>query len=152
VLRSDGNASRNSGFARQFACDVPAITLTLSASRECHFSIAVPVPTWVSAGSVAGFAIAQEGVMSVKFFAAAIIATSSLVAASAYADDATPSVSNCVKMEKQVKAALESSQQSGNYDSAKREMRTGNEYCANGMYKNGLDHYASALKLIGAAG
>ncbi|HSZ74765.1 MAG TPA: hypothetical protein VK779_08090 [Rhizomicrobium sp.] len=88
--------------------------------------------------------------MSVKFFAAAIVAASSLVAVSAYADDAAPTVGNCIKMEKQVKAALETNQQSGNYDSAKREMRTGNEYCANGMYKNGLDHYASALKLIGA--
>ncbi len=48
--------------------------------------------------------------MSVKFFAAAIIAAGSLVAVNAYADDATPNFSNCVKMEKQVKTALDANQ------------------------------------------
>jgi hypothetical protein len=102
------------------------------------------------AGGVAGFSSAQEGAMSVKFFAAAIIAAGSLVAVNAYADDATPNFSNCVKMEKQVKTALDANQQASNYETAKSEMRAGRGYCASGLYQSGLDHFASALKLIGA--
>lgn len=88
--------------------------------------------------------------MSVKFFAAAVIAASSLVAANAYAEDAAPTFSNCIKMEKQVKSALETNQQASNYDTAKSELRAGRGYCASGLYQSGLDHFASALKLIGA--
>lgn len=88
--------------------------------------------------------------MSVKFFAAAIIAAGSFVAANAYAADDAATVSSCVKMEKEVKAALETNQQASNYDSAKSEMRAGRGYCASGLYQSGVDHFASALKLIGA--
>ena len=91
--------------------------------------------------------------MSVKFFAAAFIVASSLVSASAfaYAEDA-PSVSSCLKMEKEVKAALDAHQQASNYEDAKSEMRTGRQYCTTGLFQAGLQHYASALKLVGANG
>jgi hypothetical protein len=90
--------------------------------------------------------------MSVKFFAAAFVAVSSLVAANAYAEDSAPTLSNCLKLEKAVKSALDTNQQASNYETAKSELRAGREFCTNGLYQAGVQHYASALKLVGANG
>jgi hypothetical protein len=84
------------------------------------------------------------------------IMIASFVAASAFALTATanasetPSLSNCLKMERQVKDAIDANQQSASITQAKAEARAGREFCTTGLYKSGITHYASALKLIGA--
>jgi len=84
------------------------------------------------------------------------ITIASLVAAPTFAFTAranaseTPSLSNCLKMERQVKDAIDANQQSASITQAKAEACAGREFCTTGLYKSGITHYASALKLIGA--
>jgi hypothetical protein len=66
-------------------------------------------------------------------------------AAFAQADDTT-----CSKMDAQVRTALQGATQSSNYDAAVKEHNTGRQFCTNGYYKVGTEHYADALKLLGA--
>jgi hypothetical protein len=52
-------------------------------------------------------------------------------------------------MATQTRTALQSNQQSANYEQARKEDGYGRDFCANGMQKEGLQHYAQALKLLG---
>ena len=60
------------------------------------------------------------------------------------------SLSGCMDMADQVKTALASNSQSPNYHEAVKEQGYGRQFCASGLYQNGVDHYAQALKLLGA--
>jgi len=59
------------------------------------------------------------------------------------------SLSSCINLEDQVKAALASKTQSPNYTEAQRERISARTFCTSGFYKNGVDHYNQALKLLG---
>jgi len=84
---------------------------------------------------------------NVKFLGIVLGAGLALFAGGANAADAT--LGTCTSMADQVKTALNSAQQSANYDQANKEKSYGRDFCANGMYKVGIDHYAQALKLLG---
>ena len=58
--------------------------------------------------------------------------------------------SGCVEMQEQVKTALDGNAQSPNYHEAVKQQQYGLEFCTNGFYQHGVDHYAEALKLLGA--
>ena len=64
------------------------------------------------------------------------------------AEEATASA--CESMDSQVRTALSSSQQSNSLQEAVKERNSGRQYCTHGFYKVGMDHYAEALKLLGA--
>jgi hypothetical protein len=66
---------------------------------------------------------------------------------SAIAQEATGSA--CNEQSRKVTAALSANQQSAQYQDARHEADSGRDYCRAGFYKVGLDHYASALKLLG---
>lgn len=70
------------------------------------------------------------------------------VASPASAEDMS-NVTGCISMEHQVKAALDSNAQAANYRDAVRQKQVAQDYCSSGLYKNGVAHYAEALKLLG---
>jgi len=59
-------------------------------------------------------------------------------------------LSTCVKLAGEVNQALASNAQSPSYDAAAKEKSYGRDYCASGLYPQGVTHYAEALKLLGA--
>ena len=59
-------------------------------------------------------------------------------------------LSACVKLAGEVNQALASNAQSPSYDAAAEEKTYGRDYCATGLYAQGVTHYAQALKLLGA--
>ncbi len=75
--------------------------------------------------------------------------TIACVAASASAQEPA-TASGCVNMQDQVRTALDNNPQSPNYHNAVEQRRYGLEFCASGSYRNGVEHYAEALKLLGA--
>jgi hypothetical protein len=83
------------------------------------------------------------------FAMCAAVLGAALASVPASADDA--SLSNCVKMASQVRDALASNAQSASYQAANKEKGYGQDFCANGLYKNGVEHYAEALKLLGVS-
>ena len=74
-------------------------------------------------------------------------ATAFSVSASA---EESGNLSTCVKLAGQVNQALASNTQSPSYDAAAKEKSYGRDYCATGLYPQGVTHYAQALKLLGA--
>jgi hypothetical protein len=62
----------------------------------------------------------------------------------------TGNLSNCVKLADQVNQALANNSQSPSHDAAAKEKTYGRDFCANGLYKQGVMHYAQALKLLGS--
>ena len=64
--------------------------------------------------------------------------------------EGTDNLAGCASMQQQVKSALDSNAQSPNYHSAVKEQRYGLEFCSQGLYRNGVSHYAEALKLLSA--
>lgn len=56
----------------------------------------------------------------------------------------------CVASAKDVQAALDANQQSPNHDAAVKEQHNGRDFCGTGLYQQGVNHYAQALKLLGA--
>ncbi|HWE06064.1 MAG TPA: hypothetical protein VG274_05100, partial [Rhizomicrobium sp.] len=85
----------------------------------------------------------------VTISAVALCASIAFGEATASADEARPS--SCPKLASEVNDALASNAQSANYEAAVKEKRYGLEFCANGLYRNGAEHYAEALKLLGAS-
>jgi len=63
----------------------------------------------------------------------------------AEADDTT-----CHKLFSQVSQQLNDNPQIGTRDQALRERNLGLQFCTHGYYKVGSDHFANALKLLGA--
>lgn len=80
--------------------------------------------------------------------AAAIAFGLGLTMASA-ADTQVANVNSCLKLSSQVRSALDSNQQSANYDAAKKEGNFGRDYCTNGFYAQGISHYERALQILG---
>ncbi len=81
-----------------------------------------------------------------------LIAAASLClgfAASSSALAAEPTEGLCRNMDLQVGTALEANQ-STSRDEAVRERNSAREYCNHGYYKLGTQHFAQALKLLGA--
>lgn len=60
------------------------------------------------------------------------------------------SISGCINMADQVKSALAGNPQSPNYQEAVKQQLYGRQFCASGLYRNGLNHYEQALRLLGA--
>ncbi|HLY06221.1 MAG TPA: hypothetical protein VKR31_10770 [Rhizomicrobium sp.] len=71
------------------------------------------------------------------------------LSASASAEE-NGNLSTCVKLATEVNKALTSNTQSPSYDAASKEKSFGRDYCASGLYPQGVTHYAEALKLLGA--
>lgn len=67
------------------------------------------------------------------------------------ADTLAPTAGSCATMAVQVKTALDANQSSSNLADATKEKNYGRDFCNNSMYKVGLEHYAQALKLLGAS-
>ena len=59
--------------------------------------------------------------------------------------------SQCLQTSKKVSSALSANQQSAQYQAATQEAHNGRDFCANGLYQIGLDHYNNALKILGAS-
>jgi hypothetical protein len=59
-------------------------------------------------------------------------------------------LSTCVKLAGEVNQALAKNGQSSSYEAAQKEKNYGRDYCASGLYPQGVTHYAQALKLLGA--
>lgn len=81
--------------------------------------------------------------------AMALCATVALGAGAANAQPASPDT--CHASDMQVKTALDANQSSANYREAFKERGLGRDFCNNAMYKVGMNHYAQALKLLGAS-
>ncbi|HUO89254.1 MAG TPA: hypothetical protein VMU08_08765 [Rhizomicrobium sp.] len=76
-----------------------------------------------------------------------------LGAGAAYAQDPSEPANTigCLHMQKKVSAALDANQQSPNYSAARQQAQGAQGWCAQGMYKLGVDGYAKALELLGAS-
>lgn len=61
-------------------------------------------------------------------------------------------VNDCVRSGKEVRTALASNQDSPKSQDARKQQRYGLQYCNQGLYRQGLAHYAEALRLLGAGG
>ena len=66
------------------------------------------------------------------------------------AAEQTGSLSGCTKLADEVKQALASNSQSASFDQAMKEKGYGRDFCANGLYGHGEEHYNEALRLLGA--
>lgn len=84
-------------------------------------------------------------------YLAAIGLSATLALGTSAASAAENSAQTCVSLASQVKTALDSNQQSANYDAAKKESRYGRDFCANAQPRVGTAHYAQALKLLGVS-
>lgn len=73
--------------------------------------------------------------------------TLTIGATSASAADATNLA--CIQTAKKVSDALNTNQQSAQYQDARQEANNGRDFCSHGLYKIGLDHYSNALKMLG---
>jgi 6-phosphogluconate dehydrogenase len=82
---------------------------------------------------------------------AAICASAGFFAMSATVANAA-TVSDCLHAAREVRQAISHNQNSSEINDAKRQARTGLQYCNRGFYKRGTAHYAQALKLLGADG
>jgi hypothetical protein len=60
-----------------------------------------------------------------------------------------PNTGTCIKMQKQVSAALDANQSSANLKAAKDEQSAGAYYCGSRLYDKGVAHYQAALDLLG---
>ena len=77
------------------------------------------------------------------------ILCSTFVGGAAIAAEQTASVTGCLDMAHQVKAALDANAQSPNYLQAVKEQGYGRDFCANSFYQSGISHYNHALELLG---
>jgi hypothetical protein len=87
--------------------------------------------------------------MRYMILAAGVVAGVGLGALNASAEQSA-SLSGCINMADQVKSALATNSQSPSYHEAVKQQGYGRDFCANGLYQHGVDHYAQALKLLGA--
>lgn len=79
----------------------------------------------------------------------AAIGMSAMLAMGATAANAeTASQATCTQAQQKVAAAL-ASDSSANHDAAAKESHFGRDFCLNGLYGKGMQHYAEAMKLLG---
>jgi hypothetical protein len=88
-------------------------------------------------------------IANVTMCAVAVCAGVVLASVPAGAEE-TGSLSGCAKLADEVKQALASNSQSASFDQAMKEKGYGRDFCANGLYAHGEDHYNEALRLLGA--
>jgi hypothetical protein len=81
--------------------------------------------------------------------AIALFATASIIVSATAAVAADDTQHTCGSMAMETRTALQSNQQSANYEQARKEDGYGRDFCDHGMQKEGLQHYAQALKLLG---
>ncbi|HEY0302901.1 MAG TPA: hypothetical protein VGC36_16255 [Rhizomicrobium sp.] len=87
-----------------------------------------------------------------KSFGTAAALCLALGATSAFAQTVEPINSvGCLHMEKKASAALEANQQSPNYYAARGQARGAQNFCAHGIYKDGINGYTKVLELLGAS-
>ena len=60
-------------------------------------------------------------------------------------------LSDCISMAKQVAAALETAQPGQLADAARVQANAGRNFCAMGMYPQGVAQYSKALQVLGKA-
>jgi len=77
----------------------------------------------------------------------AAIGMSAMLAATA-ANAETASQATCTQAQLKVATAL-ASDTSANHDLAAKESHYGRDFCLNGLYGQGMQHYAAAMKLLG---
>ena len=87
--------------------------------------------------------------LSIAAAAVALSLGAAAMAAPAAAEE-SGNLSSCVKLAGEVNQALANNAQSSSYEAAKKEKSYGRDYCATGLYAQGVTHYAQALKLLGA--
>ncbi len=73
-----------------------------------------------------------------------------LVVAASAASAQEPTEAVCHDMDSQVRSALQNPQSSANQEQAVRERNSGRQFCQHGFYRVGTEHFAQALKLLGA--
>jgi hypothetical protein len=81
--------------------------------------------------------------------AIALFATASIIVSATAAAATDDTQHTCSSMATQTRTALQSNHQSANYEQARKEDGYGRDFCDHGMQKEGLQHYAQALKLLG---
>jgi hypothetical protein len=87
-----------------------------------------------------------------KWAATAAIVMGGLAVNVAMANATTEaSAASCREAARQVKSALDSNQQSPNYEAALHEKNNGASFCVHEMFADGMTHYNAALKLLGAS-
>ncbi|HUO97545.1 MAG TPA: hypothetical protein VMU01_02695 [Rhizomicrobium sp.] len=65
------------------------------------------------------------------------------------AANAAANFSDCMKLAKQVAAALQTAQPGDATDAAKDQEAAARAYCTSSMYAEGVAHYTKALQLLG---
>lgn len=80
--------------------------------------------------------------------ASAALCLGLVAAASAASAAQEPTEAVCHDMDSQVRSALQ--KPSANQEQAMRERNSGRQFCQHGFYRVGTEHYAQALKLLGA--
>lgn len=68
-------------------------------------------------------------------------------ASSANAEEASQGA--CAQAQSKISHALSSDADSAGHDAATKESHYGRDFCNNGLYKQGMEHYARAMKLLG---
>lgn len=86
--------------------------------------------------------------LTLTMSAAALCASAALVSLPAGAEE-TASLSSCTKLADEVNQALAANPQSANHEAAVQQKLYGRDFCANGFYDHGVEHYEQALKLLG---
>lgn len=84
-----------------------------------------------------------------NWLAIAVLSSGVAMGSAAQASDA--SATNCLQMAQQVKTALADNQQSPGYADALKAQINGRDFCANGLYDQGVTHYAHALAYLGVS-
>ena len=82
------------------------------------------------------------------YFAAAGLSAMLIMGATA-ANAETASQATCAQAQSKVATALASNTDAANHDAAAKESHYGRDFCNNGLYGKGMDHYTNAMKLLG---
>jgi hypothetical protein len=77
------------------------------------------------------------------------VLSSGIALGSVAAQAADADVSNCLQMAQQVKSALADNAQSPGYADARKAQTNGRDFCAQGLYTQGVSYYSQALTLLG---
>jgi len=81
-------------------------------------------------------------------YLAAIGMSAMLVMGATAANAEAATQATCAQAQQKVSAAL-ASDSSANHDQAMKESHYGRDFCLNGLYGKGMQHYAEAMKLLG---
>jgi hypothetical protein len=82
---------------------------------------------------------------------AVTVLSSGIMLASVTAQASDANVTSCMQMAQQVKTALADNAGSPGYADALKAQTNGRDFCASGLYEQGVSHYAHALTYLGAS-